>query len=155
MLATRWYARGQKDAPFRAALLGMGVTTVCSALLPLMPSPEWAVAMLVPASISGATGAACGAAAAVFMTPGEFRAQVSSIYVLTINGIGLLVGPTAVGLCNDYLFRATDGVRWSLVAVVAVAGGVLTLYLASGRRAYREAVEALEAAQRQQQARAA
>lgn len=149
MLATRYYARGHKDAPYRAALLGIAVATVTSALLPLMPSPEWAVVMLVPASISGATGAACGAAAAVFMTPGEFRAQVSSIYVLTINGIGLLVGPTAVGLCNDYLFKTTDGVRWSLVVVVAVACGVLTLYLASGRRAYREAVETLEAAQQQ------
>jgi MFS family permease len=151
-LASRSYERGQKDAVFRMALLGMTVTTITSALLPFMPSPEWAVAMLVPASVSGAMGAACGAAAAVFMTPGEFRAQVASLYVLTINGIGLLVGPTAVGLFNDYVFPALDGVRWSLAVVVGVAGGVLTLYLASGRRAYRAAVEDLEAAQRQARA---
>jgi MFS family permease len=147
-LASRLYQRGQKDAVFRMALLGMAITTITSALLPFMPSPEWAIAMLVPASVSGAMGAACGAAAAVFMTPGEFRAQVASLYVLTINGIGLLVGPTAVGLFNDYVFPTRDGVRWSLAVVVGVAGGALTLYLASGRGAYRAAVEDLEAAQR-------
>ena len=147
LMSSRLYARGEKDAVFRAALLGMAVTTVTSALLPLMPSPEWAVAMLVPASISGATGATCGAAAAVFMTPGEFRARIASLYVLTINGIGLIFGPTSVGLFNDHVFPGAGGVRWSLVVVVAVAGGILTLDLASGRRAYREAVEALESAQ--------
>ena len=147
-LASRWYKAGNKDGPYRAALIGMVITTISSAVLPLMPSPELAVAMLVPASISGAAGASCGAAAAVFMTPGEFRAQVSSMYTLTINGIGLIFGPTSVGLFNDHVFTAPDGVRWSLVVVVAVACGLLTLYLASGRRAYREAVESLEAAQR-------
>ncbi|MCU0759866.1 MAG: MFS transporter [Steroidobacteraceae bacterium] len=147
-LASRLYQRGQKDAVFCMALLGMVVATLTSALLPLMPSPAWAVAMLVPASVSGAMGAACGAAAAVFMTPGEFRAQVASFYVLTINGIGLLVGPTAVGLFNDHVFPAQGGVRWSLAIVVGVAAGALTLYLATGRRAYRAAVEDLEAAQR-------
>jgi MFS family permease len=79
------------------------------------------------------------------MTPGEVRAQVSSIYVLTINGIGLLVGPTAVGWLNDHVFTTPDGVRASMAIVVLVAAGALTIYLASGRRAYREAVADLEA----------
>ena len=145
MLATRLYRAGHKDAPFLAAMAGMITTTLISAVLPYAPSPEWAVALLVPASLTGAMGAASGAAAAVFMTPGEFRAQVSSIYVLTINGIGLLVGPTAVGWLNDHVFTAPDGVRASMAIVVLVAAGALTIYLASGRRAYREAVEDLEA----------
>jgi MFS family permease len=145
VLSTRLYRAGHKDAPFLAAMAGMITTTLISAALPYAPSPEWAVALLVPASLTGAMGAASGAAAAVFMTPGEFRAQVSSIYVLTINGIGLLVGPTAVGWLNDHVFTAPDGVRASMALVVLVAAGALTIYLASGRRAYREAVEDLEA----------
>jgi MFS family permease len=145
VLATRLYRAGHKDAPFLAAMAAMIATTLISAALPYAPSPEWAVALLVPASVTGAMGAASGAAAAVFMTPGEFRAQVSSIYVLTINGIGLLVGPTAVGWLNDHVFTAPDGVRASMALVVLVAAGALTIYLASGRRAYREAVEDLEA----------
>jgi MFS family permease len=146
-LATRLYRAGRKDAPYAAALLGMVVMVVTSAALPLAPSPEVALAILVPASLSGAMGTGCGAAAAVFMTPGEYRAQVSSLYVLTINGIGLLVGPTAVGLLNDYAFPGATGVRSSLVLVAVVAGGLLTLYLATGRRAYAGAVARLEEAQ--------
>ena len=145
VIATRLYRAGHKDAPYLAAVFAMVTATLLSALLPYAPSPEWAVALLVPASWAGAMGAASGAAAAVFMTPGEFRAQVSSVYVLTINGIGLLVGPTAVGWLNDHVFTAPDGVRASLALVVLVAAGALTLYLATGRRAYREAVEDLEA----------
>ena len=146
-LATRLYRSGRKDAPYVAALIAMTVMVITSALLPLAPTPEIAMAMLIPASWSGAMGAASGAAAMVFMTPGEFRAQVSSVYILTINGFGLLIGPTAVGLLNDYVFPGPTGVRWSLVAVVLVAGGLLTLYLATGRRAYAAAVTRLEEAQ--------
>jgi MFS family permease len=146
-LATRLYRAGRKDAPYVAALVGMVVMVVTSAALPRAPSPDVALAILVPASWSGAMGTGCGAAAAVFMTPGEYRAQVSSLYVLTINGIGLLVGPTAVGLLNDYVFPGATGVRSSLVLVAVVAGGALTLYLATGRRAYAGAVAGLEEAQ--------
>ncbi len=146
-LATRWYRTGRKDAPYLAALLGLVVMTVLAAALPLMPSPEIAVLLLIPATWAGALNAAAGAAAAVFMTPGEFRAQVSSLYVLTINGLGLTVGPTAVGLLNDRVFMGPEGVRYSLSAVAIVGAAVLTLYLASGRRAYAESVTRLEAAQ--------
>jgi MFS family permease len=145
VLSTRLYRAGHKDAPFLAALGGLASATLISAALPYAPSPEWAIALLAPASVTGAMAAASGAAAAVFMTPGEFRAQVSSIYVLTINGIGLLVGPTAVGWLNDHVFTTPDGVRASMAIVVLVAAGALTIYLASGRRAYREAVADLEA----------
>jgi MFS family permease len=146
-LATRFYRQGRKDAPFITAMVAMATATLLSAVLPLAPSPYVAVAILVPASWSGAMGASCGAAAAVFMTPGEFRAQVSSIYVLTINGLGLLIGPTAVGLLNDYVFAWPTGVRWSLVTVVLVGSGALTIYLATARRPYLRAVQELEAAQ--------
>ena len=98
--------------------------------------------------VSGVDGTApAGAAAAVFMTPGEFRAQVTSLYVLTINGLGLLVGPTAVGLLNDHVFMGSEGVRYSLAAVGLLGSASLTLYFATGRRAYAESVTRLEAAQ--------
>lgn len=146
-LATYWYRRGHADAPYIAALIGLAVMTLCAALLPLAPTPEIALWLLVPASWAGALNAASGAAAAVFMTPGEFRAQVSSIYVLTINGFGLLIGPTAVGLLNDRVFPGPEGVRYSLTTVALVGALALTLYFATGRRAYAASVRELEAAQ--------
>ncbi len=146
-LATRWYRAGRREAPFMAALLGLVVMTAVAILLPLAPSAEVAMLLLIPGSWAGALNAAAGAAAAVFMTPGEFRAQVTSLYVLTINGLGLLVGPTAVGLLNDHVFMGSEGVRYSLAAVGLLGSASLTLYFATGRRAYAESVTRLEAAQ--------
>jgi MFS family permease len=155
VLATRLYRAGRKNAPFVCTLAALVAMVITSALLPLMPSPYLAAAILVPATFAGAMSSACGAAAAVFATPGDFRAQVTSIYVLTINGGGLLIGPTAVGLLNDHVFTDPTGVRGSLVVVPLVAGGLLTLYTATGLRAYGAAVERLEAAQRSAAAPAA
>jgi MFS family permease len=149
-LATRWYRAGRKDAPYLAALIGLAVMTLVAALLPLAPSAEVAMWLLIPGTWAGALNAAAGAASAVFMTPGEYRAQVSSLYVLTINGIGLLVGPSIVGWLNDQVFTTPDGVRYSLVTVAAVGAAALTLYFATGRRAYAESVARLEAAQQRQ-----
>ena len=146
-LATRWYRAGKREAPFLAALLGLAVMTLVAVILPLAPSAEVAMLLLIPGSWAGALNAAAGAAAAVFMTPGEFRAQVTSLYVLTINGLGLLVGPTVVGLLNDHVFMGSEGVRYSLAAVGLVGSASLTLYFATGRRAYADSVARLEAAQ--------
>jgi MFS family permease len=145
-IATHLYKKGRKDAPYVAALIALAVMTLTSGLLPLAPSPWIAVAILVPATWAGAMSTAAGAAATVFMTPGEFRAQVTSLYVLTINGIGLTVGPTSVGLLNDHVFGGS-GVRYSLAVLVLVLCGALTLYFAGGRRAYGVAVASFEAAQ--------
>ncbi len=148
IMATRLYRAGRKNAPFIGTLIALVVMVITSAALPLVSSPYIAVAILVPATWAGAMSSACGAAAAVFAAPGEFRAQIISIYVLTINGFGLLIGPSMVGLLNDHVFTATDGVRYSLSAVTLLAGGALTLYALTGLRGYARSVERLEAAQR-------
>jgi MFS family permease len=144
IIATRLYRAGRKDGPYIAALIALATMTVTSGLLPLAPTPQIAAAILVPATWAGAMSTAAGAASVIFMTPGEFRAQVTSIYVLTINGAGLLIGPTAIGLLNDHVFTGPTGVRYSLTWLVLLAAGALTLYFARGRRAYALAVDELE-----------
>ena len=147
MIASRLYRAGRKNAPFVGMLIALVVMVITSTLLPLMPSANAAILILIPATVAGAMSSACGAAAAVFAAPGEFRAQVTSIYVLTINGFGLLVGPWAVGFMNDHLFTDAGGVRYSLAVVALVCGGALTLYALTGQQAYGATVARLEAAQ--------
>lgn len=147
-LATRLYRAGRKDAPYLAAVIGLVLMVGGVGLMPFAPLPEIALLLLAPATLGGAMCTAAGAAAAVFATPGEFRARVTALYLIVINTIGLFVGPTTVGLLNDRLFTAADGVRYSLATVVLVIGGALMLYLLTGRRAYAQAVESLEQAQR-------
>jgi hypothetical protein len=47
-----------------------------------------------------------GGAAAVIqeITPGEMRAQASTLYLFVVNLIGLRLGPTAVALVTDFVF---------------------------------------------------
>lgn len=151
-LATRLYRRGRPDGPMTATLVALVVLVVSTSMLPLAPTPEVALLLLVPSCVGGAMSTACGAAAVVFMTPGEFRARVTSLYILTINGLGMLLGPPIVGWLNDHVFHGPQGIRFSVALVVAIIGGVLTAYLSTGRRAYGESVRQLEAAQAAQAA---
>lgn len=147
-LSTRLYRQGRTDAPYVVTLIALVLLVVTGGLVPLAPSPETALLLLVPASIGGAMSTAAGAAAAVFATPGEFRARVTALYLITISVIGLFVGPTLPGVLNDQIFTAPDGVRYSIATVVLVIGGLLTTYLMTGRRAYAAAVMDLEQRQR-------
>jgi MFS family permease len=52
-LATRWYRAGHREAPFMAALLGLVVMTAVAILLPLAPSAEVAMLLLIPGSWAG------------------------------------------------------------------------------------------------------
>ena len=146
-LTTHLYRRGRPDGPMTASLIALVLLVVATALLPLAPTPEVALLLLIPSSIGGAMSTACGAAAVVFVTPGEFRARISSLYILTINGLGMLLGPPVVGLLNDRVFEGPQGIRFSVALVVLVIGGALTAYLSTGRRAYGESIRSLEAAQ--------
>jgi MFS family permease len=147
-LSTRLYRAGRTDAPYIATILALVLLVIAGGLMPLAPTPEVALALLVPATVGGAMSTAAGAAAAVFVTPGEFRARVTALYVITISVIGLFLGPTLPGVLNDRLFTAPDGVRYSLACVVLGIGSLLTVILVTGRRAYAAAVAQLEQAQR-------
>ena len=49
------------------------------------------------------------------------RGQASAVYLFVANLIGLGLGPTAIALCTDYLFRSEDLVHYSLVTVGVAA----------------------------------
>ena len=87
---------------------------------------------------------------ALYISTGTRRRRAAVAIVLAALvafGLGLLIGPTAVGLLNDRVFLAPDGVRYSLTTVALLGALTLTLYFATGRRAYGAAVRELEAAQ--------
>ncbi len=52
------------------------------------------------------------------VTPNQYRAQVSAVYLFVVNALGLGVGPTLVPLLNDHLFHDPLKIRYSLIIVV-------------------------------------
>ena len=71
------------------------------------------------------------AAAIQEMMPNEMRGQASAIYLFVVNLIGLGLGPTAVAVMTDYVFRDDNMVNYSLLVVASVAhiGAALLLWL--------------------------
>ena len=74
-------------------------------LVPLMPSPELAVVMLIPATLGAAAMTATGVAALMMITPNQLRAQTTALYYFVINVLGLSIGGAAVGMVTDYVFK--------------------------------------------------
>jgi MFS family permease len=145
-ISERLYRRGHPDANYITARGALWAMIVVSTAIPLSPNPWLALALLFPATLTGAMTTAAGAAANVFAAPGQYRAQITSFYVLTISLIGLGVGPPLVGWLNDNVFTGDDGVRFSVAFISGVVCSGLTALMFFGRDAYRQVVIDLEQA---------
>jgi len=139
-LADRWYNRGRRAAHMEVTLLGACLLVPASVAVPLMPSAEWAVVMLVPASIGGALPTATAGAALMMIVPNQLRAQTTAIYYFVINVIGLTLGPSCIALVTDYVFADDAALRYSVAIVSGVAGCASLCFLWLNIRHYRGSV---------------
>jgi MFS family permease len=135
-----FYRRGRKDGMMRTCLYAALVFVPTSVLAPLMPTPELALGLLIPSTITGAMVTATGAAALTMITPNQMRAQATALYYFVINLLGLPLGTTAVALVTDYVFGADAALRYSLAIVCCGAGLLATGSLVANLRLYRAGV---------------
>lgn len=107
----------------------------------LMPTPELALLMLIPASIGAAAPTAAGAAAVLAISPPHMRSQITAFYYFVLNVVGLTVGPPAVGAMTDFYFHDESQLRYSITVVAiffSIIGMALLLY---NRRHFRAGME--------------
>jgi len=72
----------------------------------------------------------------MLITPNQLRGQVSTVYYLIVNLLGLSIGPTATALLTDFVFRDEAALRYSL-ALAALFTGLFGLVTAAvGLRHY-------------------
>jgi MFS family permease len=129
--------RGHLDAPLKVAAFGFVGCGIFGALAPLMPSANAALALLAPAIFLGNTPYACAGTAIQLITPNRARAQVTAIYITLTTLVGLVVGPTVVGLMTDYFFKDPQDIRYSLALVVSIPAPIMFMLLMSAWRPYR------------------
>ena len=139
-LADRDFRRGRKDAHMRIFILFGSIMLISAVTLPLLPGPWMATGMLFVNILGSAGLTAVATAALMMMTPNQLRGQVSAIYYFVINITGLTLGPTAVALLTDYLFRDDGALRYSMSVVGAVTGLMSVVVVWAGLRPYRRAV---------------
>ena len=140
-----WYAdkltkEGKTDGRLRVGVLS-AFLGLCGFFVPLLPKAEWVLlAMVIPVF-----GLACpfGAAAAAVqeIMPNQVRGLASSIFLFILSLIGIGLGPTLVALFTDYLFKDESMIRYSLVLLYLIGGGMGVILGFLALKPYRQAIE--------------
>jgi len=116
---------------------------IFAGLYPIVPSAMLAVAMLVPVNIFAAMPWGAANAAIAEAMPPRMRGQGSAIYQLIVNLLSGALGPTAVALLTDKVFRDPLAIRYSLSLSAVVGMSLAMAFLAWGRPAFRATVQRL------------
>jgi len=141
-LADRLSRTGQPDAAMRVGLLATLAVIPFSVLFPLLGA-NVAVVLLVFVVFFLSMPFGVAPAAIQEIMPNAMRGQASAIYLFVVNLLGLGLGPTAVALVTDKVFRDDQAVRYSLLIVTTSAELIALVLLWLGLKPYRASVERL------------
>jgi MFS family permease len=140
-ISDRIRAKGYKDANLRITIFGSLVLLPLGVAATLMPVDWMAVLLIVPVTFLWALPLGIGPAALQSITPNQMRAQISALYLLTINLVGLGLGPLSVALFTDYVFGDPSDVKYALSAVSAIGAPLCALLLWRGLPHYRASLD--------------
>lgn len=148
-LGARWVdrmqSRGLIDAPFRVILYTRAITIPFAVAMPLMPTPELALACNAVQFVTLGMSGPLLNAVMLIVTPNQIRGQVMALYLFIFTVIGQGLSPVVTGATTDYVFTSPDDLRWSimLLHVVFLPAALAVTWL--GWKPYREEVERLNA----------
>ncbi|MCD0498713.1 MFS transporter [Achromobacter sp. MY14] len=132
--------RGYRDAPLRAGVIGAVGMALPAVAFTQVDSLWLSVGLLLPAMFFASFPMPTSTAAMQILPPNQIRAQVSALFLLISNLIGLGVGTTAVALLTDRLFGNPGAVGQSLSLLIAGATVLCVLLLAVGCASYRQSL---------------
>jgi MFS family permease len=136
--------RGQRDAAMRVGLIVSLVWIPTGVLYPLVSDANLAAILIAPTVFLACAPFGVSAAAIQQMVPNNMRGQASAIYLFVINFIGLGIGPSAVAIFTDYVFRGDESVRYSLLIVATAAHLIAAVLLWIGLKPYRRSLDYLK-----------
>lgn len=143
-LVDRWFGKGRKDAHLRFFAGCAAVQLVSLAAAVSVDDPWLALALLIPhTAVVSFTGVA--AAGLQIATPPDIRGQVSAIYLLVFNLLGLGLGPMVVALFTDFVFQDEARLGSSLLLTYVVFAPLAILCMLFAAPAMRERVTLAEA----------
>ncbi len=96
------------------------ITLPFAVAFPLMENPYYALALLAPASFFATFTTGVGPSALMAMMPNQMRGFSSALSGLIVNLIGLGLGPAAIAVVTDYVFKDEMMLRYSLALVPSV-----------------------------------
>ena len=140
-LASLLRQRGVRDISWRIALTGSVGCTIFGALAPLMPTPESSLVVYFVAGTFVALPSMFAYITIAEFVPNELRGFITGMYFLVNGVISVGIGPYAVGLATDYLFKNNSAIGYSLSLVSVLTGSPGIVLLALGLRPFRESLQ--------------
>jgi MFS family permease len=138
VLCDRLTRQGKRDAPIIVALISACGIAVFGSLPAFMPTVPLIWVALFVAGLTFNAYNGVGPMAINQVTPNQYRAQVSAVYLFVVNALGLGVGPTLVPFVNDHFFHDPIKIRFSLFIVVFCAALAAITLLLIVRPIYRQ-----------------
>jgi MFS family permease len=135
--------RGHADAMHRVGLTATMLLLPLCLLATTGSDREFATTMFMPLVFCASLSLACAPAALQVVTPGPLRAQISAAWMLCLNVITAIVGPTALGLIADHVFGGQHSIGKALAVVNCLSLPIAALALWLGRRPFAAAVPKL------------
>ena len=132
--------RGHTDANLRVIMIGALCAAPFGIAVPLVDNVWLALALMAPFTFLWSLPHGIAPAALQPITPNQMRAQVSALYLLSVNLVGMGIGPTFVALMTDYLYGDPALVGYSLATVAATAAPLSALILYTGLKFYRQSL---------------
>lgn len=132
--------RGRSDGNLIVLIVSAIVSILAGLPLYLTSSEPVLITALVVTNIAAASPFGAAAAAMQEMSPSNMRGQAAAFLGLLLNFVGLSLGPTAVGLLNDRIFRDPAKVALSLLVMTLVGRTVAALSISAGLEAHRRVV---------------
>jgi MFS family permease len=111
---------------------------LCGAIAPVLPIRWLSVTLFAGVGFFMLTPTGVYHVIRQFVTPQQVWGQVTAIYLCFTNLLGLTLGPTAIALCTDYLFKDDNKVNYSIAVVGSLCMGIVMLSLWLGRHRIAE-----------------
>lgn len=132
------------DGTMRMLLLGLMIGVPASAVYPMTPTPELAVAVMGIAFVGKGIAMVAGPAALSLILPGDLRSRGVALFNAVIGILGSLLAPPLIGLAVD-LTGDPRAINVVLCAFVLIFGGPTIVLVARSMGHYRTTLRAIEA----------
>jgi MFS family permease len=144
-LTERAARKGHEDANLRVVRLATWLALPGLVLYPLMPTAALAIAVSIYATFVASWTAGPINAALQVITPNQMRAQMTGVFLVFYNLLGLGLGPTVVALYTEYVFHSERLVGRSMALTALTVGPIAALLWGFAMKPYARSLESAKA----------
>jgi MFS family permease len=142
LLAERLAKRGYNDANMRVQLLAICLWIPGAVLMPMMPTPTWALMAFGVSLFFAMMAPGPQNAALQSVTPNRMRGQATALFLFVFNIVGFGCGPTVIALITDYVFHNDARVGSALALSTIILGPLSAFALWRGLKPYGRLIAA-------------